>query len=173
MPRSTFRFVTTLFASLSAVLVYCFESYITQAFASITMCYKIERVRWCGHKNPIWRPGPRTCPRAIRENRHRSRRYPCSEFRHTTTRAINEPCRRMECRMEFKKVRGWICCQCEKRGQHGDICTGPDDAAARDEWDIPLSPAGTKSVEIVGREITIGSKFPPISFITIVPDKSI
>ncbi|OAQ58144.1 hypothetical protein VFPPC_17026 [Pochonia chlamydosporia 170] len=112
------------------------------------MCYRIERVRWCGCVNRIWRPGPRTCSRAIRENRDRSRARPCSNFRHTTTRAIDIPCSRMECRLAFKMERGWTCCRCQQSGQHTARCDGPPGRGSRNVWDVPLSPC---SHQVCGR----------------------
>ncbi|KAF2429749.1 hypothetical protein EJ08DRAFT_266978 [Tothia fuscella] len=95
-----------------------------------TMCRRLWRYRSCQHYQRLWRPGPRSCPRAIRENaRSRGHReIKCSLAYQTFTQSVNMTCQRAQCRRDFKVSRGFICCQCKWRNQIGQTqCHGPPD----------------------------------------------
>ena len=87
------------------------------------MCREYVRHRWCQHNQEIWRPGPRTCRRARRENASRQshRVYRCSQAYQTFTQQMNMPCKLRQCRISFKVANGFICCQCRWRDRAGQL----------------------------------------------------
>jgi hypothetical protein len=136
-PELVTTFQVAFFLSLSRVIfdhhIPDFSAFISLPIPpftsfSVNMCKKYIRYRWCQHNQEIWRPGPRTCRRAIRENARRPghRLYRCSQSYSTYTQQMNIPCRLRQCRIDFKVASGFICCQCQWRNRVGHTrCHGP------------------------------------------------
>ena len=113
------------------------------------MCYRILRVRWCGHVNSIWRPGPRTCARAIRENRNRGRPQPCSQFTTTTSRAIDLPCNKRECRIASKGLGAGRVVDAKSKANMGNTAT--------------VLPLDSQEINGTSQSVLVTTRFAPVA----------